>query len=195
MKKLLILSFILFSLNVRASTWHTVATEEMDFDFFKGKVVELLNDIATIAVMFDEKIIENKDENEFEDMPTLKTKKAFIAAINNNQKDFNNNGTKYFVDNALYGNQKYRDYNVLMTGPLDMIEHYMGYIGSLDTALEYHVLTTAKPRGEIALQRKDRKPIRSSGDLIEYLKVAKIVKTITQESIKETLEKNVWGKF
>ena len=58
MKKLLFLSFLLVSLNINASSdlRERIPTSDLDFDFLRVKVRELLNDAVATAVLFDEEI-------------------------------------------------------------------------------------------------------------------------------------------
>ena len=72
MKKLLFLSFLLVSLNINASSdlRERIPTSDLDFDFLRVKVRELLNDAVANAVLFDEEIIKNGDQDKFDEMPT-----------------------------------------------------------------------------------------------------------------------------
>lgn len=191
MKKLFILFFMLFSLNAKAtSTWHTISTEDLDFDFFKGKVKELLNDIVTTAVMFDANINKNIDSNKFKQMPTLKLKIGLNALVNDDIKTFIEK-FEQFKNDIDSSDKKYKDYNLLMFGSLDELRRFVSGTNYLDSVVSCRLLTTAKPMGEIPLPRKNRKSIEWSDELKETQKVSDKVKTLTQEAIKETLETGV----
>lgn len=176
MKKLLILSFILFSLNVRAGKWGNIPTSDLDFDFFEIKVEELLNDAITTAIMFDEKIIENKDT--VEEMPTARLRLGLDALARGDRKTF---GEKYrqFRSDIDVGNQIYRGYNVLMFGPLNELDIAVGNFGDFSSVLSYPVITTAKTKREVMLPKKD-------GTSAKYdlcLENAEEVKKLVQESV------------
>ena len=89
MKKLLFLSFLLVSLNVRAGIWGNIPTSDLDFDFLRVKVRELLNDAVATAVLFDEEIIKNGDQDKFDEMPTKRLKIGLNALAAGDRKGFN----------------------------------------------------------------------------------------------------------
>ena len=180
MKKLLFLSFLLVSLNVRACILGNIPTSDLDFDFLRVKVRELLNDAVATAVLFDEEIIENGDQDKFDEMPTKRLKIGLNALASGDRKGFN---LKYeeFRSNINGGNQKYRENNILMFGPLYEIDTAVGNFGDFSSVLEYPVLTTAKPWGEAMLPKKD-------GTLAEFeecLENAEEVKELTKKVIYE----------
>lgn len=182
MKKLLILSFMLFSLNAKAGRWGNIPTSDLDFDFFEVKVEELLNDAITTAIMFDEEIINNGDT--VEEMPTSRLRRAlYDLSIGKSQeldKTF-----EFFMYNIKKDKPKYSDYNALMFGPLNEIDRAVGNFGDFSSALSYPVLTTAKAKREIMLPKKD-------GTLAKwesYLEDAEEVKRLAQESIYKVAKK------
>ena len=67
----------------------SIPTNELDFDFLKVKVRELLNDAVASAILFDEKIIKNGDEGEFEEMPSTRLRIGLDALANGDRKKFN----------------------------------------------------------------------------------------------------------
>ena len=180
MKKLLFLSFLLVSLNVRAGIWGNIPTSDLDFDFLRVKVRELLNDAVATAVLFDEEIIKNGDQDKFDEMPTKRLKIGLNALVSGDRKRF---GEKYreFRSSINGGNQRYRENNILMFGPLYEIDTAVGNFGNFCLVLKYPVLTTIKPLGEVMLPRKD-------GTLAKYeecLENAEEVKELTKKVIYE----------
>ena len=178
MKKLLFLSFLLVSLNVRAGIWGNIPTSDLDFDFLRVKVRELLNDAVATAVLFDEEIIKNGDQDKFDEMPTKRLKIGLNALAAGDRKGFN---VKYeeFESNIDNNDQRYRENNILMFGPLSRIDRAVGNFGDFSSVLKYPVLTTAKPWGEAMLPRKD-------GTLAKYpecLENAEEVKELTKKVI------------
>ena len=93
MKKLLFLSFLLVSLNINASSdlRERIPTSDLDFDFLRVKVRELLNDAVATAVLFDEEIIKNGDQDKFDEMPTKRLKIGLNALVSGDQKRFGEN--------------------------------------------------------------------------------------------------------
>ena len=180
MKKLLFLSFLLVSLNVRAGIWGNIPTSDLDFDFLRVKVRELLNDAVATAVLFDEEIIKNGDQDKFDEMPTKRLKIGLNALAAGDRKGFN---VKYeeFESNIDNNDQKYRENNILMFGPLSRIDRAVGNFGYFGSILEIPVLTTVKPLGEVMLPKKD-------GTLAEFeecLENAEEVKELTKKVIYE----------
>ena len=82
------------------------------------------------------------------------------------------------IDN---NDQRYRENNILMFGPLSRIDRAVGNFGDFSSVLKYPVLTTAKPWGEAMLPKKD-------GTLAKYpecLENAEEVKELTKKVIYE----------
>ncbi len=180
MKKLFFLSFLLVSLNVNAGRWGNIPTSDLDFDFLKVKVRELLNDTIASAILFDEKIKKNGDEAQFDETPTKRLKIGLNTLADGDRERF---GEKYreFRSSINGGNQRYRENNLLMFGPLSEIDRAVGNFGNLDSTLSYPVLTTAKIRREVMLPKKD-------GTLAEYeecLEDAEETQELTKQSIYE----------
>lgn len=182
MKKLFFLSFLLVSLTMgktNASSRKSIPTSDLDFDFLKVKVRELLNDAIASAILFDEKIIRNGDECEFEEMPTTRLRIGLEALTNGDRERF---GEIYreFRSNIKGGNQRYRENNLLMFGPLNEIDRAVGNFGSLISVLRYPVLTTAKPNREVMLPRRD-----GTADKTGYLENEEEALELTRQSVYE----------
>ena len=181
MKKLFFLSFLLVSLTVRtnASSRKSIPTSDLDFDFLKVKTKELLNDAIASAILFDEKIIRNGDEGEFEEMPTTRLRIGLEALANGDRERF---GKKFeeFENDIDEGNQRYEENNTLMFGPLNEIDRAVGNFGNLISILHYPVLTTAKPNREVMLPKKD-----GTADKTGYLENEEEVQELTRQSIYE----------
>ena len=181
MKKLLFLSFLLVSLNVRAGIWGNIPTSDLDFDFLRVKVRELLNDAVATAVLFDEEIIKNGDQDKFDEMPTKRLKIGLNALASGDRKGFN---VKYeeFESNIDNNDQKiYEDNNLLMFGPLNRIDRAVGNFGYFGSILEIPVLTTVKPLGEVMLPKK----VGTLAKFEECLENAEEVKELTKKIIYE----------
>lgn len=164
---------------MQSTSRNRVPTNDLDFDFLKVKVRELLNDAITSAILFDEKIIQNNDEAEFKEMPTTRLKIGLDALANGNRKKFGEIFEE-FKTNIDEGNQRYRENNVLMFGPLYRIDRAVGNFGCFSTILRYPVLTTAKPNGEVMLPKKDR----TSAE-VDYLENEEEVQELTRQLIYE----------
>lgn len=185
--------------NIKASFSHmtteggplkSVPTSDMDFDFLKEKVEELLLDAITCAILFSEKIIKKGDTDKFEEMPTTKLKIGLSALMNKDKEKFGQIVNE-FLNNGIKCQTKYREKYVLVYGPLNEINRAVGNFGNFRSVLTYPVLTSAKPDGEVMLPRKD-------GTLVEeinYLEDAEEVKRITQEAIYEVTKKIMSGPF
>ena len=186
MKKLLFLSFLLVSLNVRAGIWGNIPTSDLDFDFLRVKVRELLNDAVANAVLFDEEIIKNGDQDKFDEMPTKRLKIGLNALVSGDRKRF---GEKYeeFRSSINGGNQKYRENNILMFGPLSRIDRAVGNFGDFSSVLEYPVLTTAKPWGEAMLPKKDGTLAKFEECLADAEEVKELTKKVIYEVAKEIM--------
>ena len=160
------------------SSIRSVPTSDLDFDFLKVKTKELLNDAIASAILFDEKIVRNRDESEFEEMPTTRLRIGLEALANGDRKRF---GEKFdeFENDIEKGNPKYEENNLLMFGPLNEIDRAVGNYGSFRSVLHYPVLTTAKPNREAMLPKKD-------GTLVEggiYLEDEEEAQELTRQSI------------
>ena len=186
MKKLLFLSFLLVSLNVRAGILGNIPTSDLDFDFLRVKVRELLNDAVATAVLFDEEIIKNGDQDKFDEMPTKRLRIGLNALAAGDRKNFD---VKYreFRSSIENNDQKiYEDNNLLMFGPLNEIDRAVGNFGCFSSILDYRVLTTIKPFGEVMLPRKDRIKV-VCGLLENEEEVKKLTKKIIYEVAKEIM--------
>ena len=186
MKKLLFLSFLLVSLNVRAGILGNIPTSDLDFDFLRVKVRELLNDAVATAVLFDEEIIKNGDQDKFDEMPTKRLKIGLNALASGDRKGFN---VKYeeFESNIDNNDQRYRENNILMFGPLHEIDRAVGNFGSFRSVLEYPVLTTAKPWGEAMLPKKDGTLAKFEECLENAEEVKELTKKVIYEVAKEIM--------
>ena len=186
MKKLLFLSFLLVSLNVRAGIWGNIPTSDLDFDFLRVKVRELLNDAVATAVLFDEEIIKNGDQDKFDEMPTKRLKIGLNALASGDRKRF---GEKYeeFRSSINGGNQRYRENNILMFGPLYTIDRAVGNFGCFSNILEIPVITTVKPLGEVILPKKDGTLARFEKCLENAEEVKELTKKVIYEVAKEIM--------
>ena len=188
MKKLLFLSFLLVSLNINASSdlRERIPTNDLDFDFLRVKVRELLNDAVATAVLFDEEIIKNGDQDKFDEMPTKRLKIGLNALVSGDRKRF---GEKYreFRSSINGGNQKYRENNILMFGPLNRIDRAVGNFGYFGSILEIPVLTTVKPLGEVMLPKKDGTLAKFEECLENAEEVKELTKKVIYEVAKEIM--------
>lgn len=173
----------------------SIPTNELDFDFLKVKVRELLNDAVASAILFDEKIIKNGDEGEFEEMPSTRLRIGLDALANGDRKKFN---VKYeeFCSDIEEGNQRYSENNILMFGPLNEIDRAVGNFGNFSSILRYPVLTTAKPNREVMLPKKDGTPaeeyyLENEEEVQELTR--KIIYEVAAEVMKEGLGKSLNG--
>lgn len=180
MKKLFFLSFLLISINTRASLLKSVPTSDLDFDFLKVKVRELLNDAIASAIIFDEKIKKNDDESQFDEMPTKMLKRALNALADGNREQIYK-VTNFFMYAANNGNLKYEDNNALVFGSLNEINYAVGNFGNFRSALTYPVLTTAKAKREPMLPKKDGTLVNE----VRYLENAEEAQKLTKQSIYE----------
>ena len=164
---------------MQSTSRNRVPTNDLDFDFLKVKVRELLNDAIASAILFDEIIIKNGDEGEFEEMPTTRLRIGLEALANGDRKIF---GEKYrkFRSDIDGGIQRYRENNALMFGPLYRIDRAIGNFGNFSSILRYPVLTTAKPNREVMLPKKDR----TSAE-VDYLENEEEVQDLTRQLIYE----------
>ena len=164
---------------ISTSSRKSIPTSDLDFDFLKVKVRELLNDAIASAILFDEKIIRNRDESEFEEMPTTRLRIGLEALASGNRERF---GEKFeeFANDAEKGNPKYKENNLLMFGPLSRIDRAVGNFGSLLNVLRYPVLTTAKPNREVMLPKKD-----GTEDKTGYLENEEEVQELIRQSVYE----------
>lgn len=157
-----------------------VPTSDLDFDFLKEKTRQLLNDVIASAILFDEKIIANGDVSEFVEMPTVRLKIYLNALANGNIEKFNEKYEEFCTD-IEEENQRYRENNILMFGPLNEIDEAVGIFGSFTNTLSYPVLTTAKPNREAMLPKKDGTKVLFQ----TYLENPKEAKELTKKSIFE----------
>ena len=136
----------------------------------------MLNDAVATAVLFDEEIIKNGDQDKFDEMPTKRLKIGLNALVLGDRKGFNvksnikNNGQKIYEDN-----------NLLMFGPLHEIDRAVGNFGSFRSVLTYPVLTTVKIRREVMLPKKDGTLVNE----VRYLENEEEVKELTKKVIYE----------
>lgn len=117
-------------------------------------------------------------------MPTTRLKIGLDALANGNREKFGEI-FREFRTNIKQGNQKYRENNVLIFGPLYEIDTAVGNFGSFRATLHYPVLTTAKANREVMLPKKD-------GTLVEEvceLKNADEAQELTRQSIYEVARK------
>ena len=189
MKKLLFLYFLLVYLNINASSdlRERIPTNDLDFDFLRVKVRELLNDAVATAVLFDEEIIKNGDQDKFDEMPTRRLKIGLNALVLGDRKGFN---VKYkeFRSNIKNNGQKiYEDNNLLMFGPLHEIDRAVGNFGSFRSVLTYPVLTTVKIRREVMLPKKDGTLAKFEECLADAEEVKELTKKVIYEVAKEIM--------
>ena len=90
----------------------------------------MLNDAVATAVLFDEEIIKNGDQDKFDEMPTKRLKIGLNALAAGDRKKFD---VKFeeFESNIDNNDQKYRENNILMFGPLYRIDTAVGNFGYL----------------------------------------------------------------
>ena len=164
---------------ISTSSRKSIPTSDLDFDFLKVKIRELLNDAIASAILFDEKIIRNRDESEFEEMPTTRLRIGLEALVSGDRERF---GEKFeeFENDIEKGNPKYEENNLLMFGPLNEIDRAVGNFGSFRSVLHYPVLTTAKPNREVMLPKKD-----GTEDKTGYLENEEEVQELIRQSVYE----------
>lgn len=85
-----------------------------------------------------------------------------------------------FTESIDSCDQKYRDYYLLIFGPLNEINRFIGNFGSFESIIGYPILTAATEGREIPLRKKDGTKIENLFDFKDL------------ETVKSTVKKSVY---
>lgn len=153
-----------------------IKLEDIDFEFFERKVEELLNDAFSAAALAVDEMTKNNEK--ISRGPLDKIKTAITALSKGDIKLFENYFDD-FTENINNCDKKYRDYYLLIFGPLNEINRFVGNFGSFESIMNYPILTTASEKREIPLRYKNGDKIENLSDPkdLEFVKsnVKKIV--------------------
>lgn len=169
-----------------------IRLEDIDFNFFERKVRELLNDAISAAALAVDEMNKNKDR--VSRGPVDKIKTAVTALAKGDTKVFET----YFDDFTKSINtcdQKYRDYYLLVFGPLNEINRFVGNFGSFNSIISYPVLTTAAREREIPLKQKNGSKIESLSDFQNLDEVKSMVKKSVFKIASETMKSGLGSKI
>lgn len=169
-----------------------IKLEDIDFNFFERKVRELLNDAISAAALAVDEMNKNKDRISRESVDKIKTAVTALAKGDTNIfKTYFDNFTKSI---NTY-NQKYRDYYLLVFGPLNEINRFVGNFGSFNSIISYPVLTTAAREREIPLKQKNGSKIESLSDFQNLDEVKSMVKKSVFKIAGETMKSGLGSKI
>lgn len=167
-----------------------IQASDLDYDFLATKVQQLLDDAITVAIMYEEELGENSET--LPEMPQARMKAMLNALANGDTKAFEEkfNQIQSDIDKV---SEKYRDFSLLMFGPLNEINRAVGNFGNFSSIFEYPVSTTACSNREAMLRRKDGKKVRVTAkladDVLDQTKetVFKVAKTTLVEGMGKVL--------
>lgn len=174
---------VIYSKINTAELMKSVPTSDLDFNFLRRKIRELLNDAVASALIFDEEIQKNGDEGDFNEMPSSIIKTCLNALLDKNYEKF---GEKFDEIENQIDNTKYKDNMLLLWGPLGEINYAVGNFGSFRSVLTYPVLTTVSTR-EVMLPKKDGTLVNEVGYLKDPDEVKKLTKEAVYEIVKEVM--------